>query len=336
MRMATGEADFSLLVVSLDFLPTGAPVEAYGVPILGRAEGLLLCLPHGLLDDAMVLEGEYPAGFPTWLGFGTMFEVPFVEEADDGSTIPLGLSGPVTVVDVGNEILEHCREYDPVTDSDAVIHPFHETAVQAVPQLSSLLPAVQTWIADKYEGGAPFHSAQEDPDVKAPPAVKGGPKKATAAKRITNATIMEQLNLIASQVQVLSVRQDALEKAGRASPSAKDVAGQPTGRAVKFPALSEGLPSGGGPPLSVPKVLQVVGPPPKTQMHRTPPVLAPARPEEPDALMLGATDQAQDSGQIVTALSQQSTAITALVAHLTQQDPLAELSSSSTTTSSMK
>ena len=336
VRTALGEADFSLLVVGLDFLQTGAPIEAYGIPLIARADGFLLCLPHGLFDDAMVVEGEYPEGFPSWLGIGSMFEVPFVEETEEGITIPLGLSGPVTVIDVGNEILARCREFDPVTDSDAAIHPFHETAVQAIPLMSTLLPAVQTWIADRYDGGAPFQSAQEDPETKAPPAAKTGQKKTPAGKRVTNATILEQLNLITNQVQVLAVRQDALEKAGALSPSAKGAVGQQTGRAVKFPALSEGLPSAGGPPLSVPKTLQVVGPPPKTQMHRVASSPLPALPEEPNALMLGTAEQAQDSGQIVTALSQQSTAITALVAHLTQQDPLAELSSSSTTTSSMK
>ena len=334
--MAIGEADFSLLVVGLDFLHAGAPLEAYGVPLLARAEGFLLCVPHGLFDDAMVVEGEYPAEFPSWLGIGSMFEVPFVEETDDGSTIPLGLSGPVTVIDVGNEVLARCREYDPVTDSDSSIQPFHETAVQAIPQLSSLLPAVQSWIAERYDGGAPFQSAQEDPEAKAPPPSKTGQKKAPAVKRVTNASIMEQLNLITAQMQVLTVRQDALEKAGTSSPSAKDASGQQTGRAVKFPALSEGLRSGDGPPLSVPKMLQLVGPPPKTHMHKTAAVVAPIPPEEPNALLLGTGDHAQDSGQIVTALSQQSTAITALVTHLTQQDPLADLSSGSMTTSSMK
>ena len=334
--MALSEADFSLLVVGLDFLHAGAPLEAYGVPLIPRADGFLLCLPHGLFEDAMVVEGEYPADFPSWLGIGSMFEVPFVEETDEGSTIPLGLSGPVTVIDVGNEVLARCREYDPVTDSDSPIQPFHETAVQAIPQLTSLLPAVQSWITERYDGGAPFHSAQEDPEVKAPPAAKAGQKKAPAVKRVTNASIMEQLNMITSQMQVLTVRQDALEKAGTLSPSAKGVSEQPTGRAVKFPALSDGLLSGGGPPLSVPKMLQVVGPPPKTQIHKVASTVVAVPPEKPNALLLGTGDHAQDSGQIVNALSQQSTAITALVAHLTQQDPLAELSSSSTTTSSMK
>ena len=100
VRMALSEADFSLLVVGLDSLHAGAPLEAYGVPLIPRADGFLLCLPHGLFEDAMVVEGEYPADFPSWLGIGSMFEVPFVEETDEGSAIPLGLSGPVTVIDV--------------------------------------------------------------------------------------------------------------------------------------------------------------------------------------------------------------------------------------------
>lgn len=32
----------------------------------------------------MILEGDYPAGFPSWL----RVEVPFIEEADDGRALP--------------------------------------------------------------------------------------------------------------------------------------------------------------------------------------------------------------------------------------------------------
>lgn len=61
-----------------------------------------------------------------------MFEVALVEETDDGSVVPLGIAGPVSVLDVGNELLSFCREYDPVTHSDAEITPFHESFVQAL------------------------------------------------------------------------------------------------------------------------------------------------------------------------------------------------------------
>ena len=62
-------------------------------------------------------------------------------------------------------------------------------------------------------------------------------------------------------------------------------------------------------------------------------------PEEPNALLGGDGFRAgQDSGNIVNALSQQSTALTALVAHLAQQggDPLTELQSGFSSSSSMR
>ena len=125
-----------------------------------------------------------------------------------------------------------------------------------------------SWVAERGDGGAPFLSAQEDPRGVSPVAAKASAKKA-AAKRITNAALLEQLNLLVAQVQVISTRQDALEKATSSKPSAKGAGEQHAGRSVRFPALSDGLNSGVGPPLSAPKVLEMVGPPPKTQLHRT-------------------------------------------------------------------
>ena len=105
VKMSGSGPDHTLLVVGLDFLVEGATVEVYGVPLLGRGDGFLICLPHGVIDDTMMLEGNYPASYPSWLGVGSMFEVALVEEADDGSVVPLGVAGPVSVIDVGNELL---------------------------------------------------------------------------------------------------------------------------------------------------------------------------------------------------------------------------------------
>lgn len=44
----------------------------------------------------------------------------------------------MTVIDVSDKVLGLCCEFDPVTDSDAAIVAFHETALQAIiPQTSS-------------------------------------------------------------------------------------------------------------------------------------------------------------------------------------------------------
>ena len=235
----------------------------------------------------MMLEGNYPVSYPSWLGVGSMFEVAMVEEADDGSVAPLGVAGPVSVIDVGNEVLAFCREYDPVTDSDAEVTPFHAALVQALPDVAVLTALVTSWVSERGDGRAPFLSAQENPGGQSPIAAKASAKKA-AAKRVTNAALLEQMNLLVAQVQVIGRRQDALEKATSSKPSAKGVVEQPGGRSVRFPALSDGLNSGAGPPLSVPKVLEMVGPPPKTQLHRmaSVPQLA-SQPEEPNALLLG-------------------------------------------------
>ena len=96
----------------------------------------------------------------------------------------------------------------------------------------------------------------------------------------------------------------------------------------------------GGPPLDVPKALQLIGPPPRTQLGKvqTKQVLAPQAPEDPNAVLLGLDAGDGNHGAIVNALSQQSNALTALVAHFANQssDCLTDLQSGFSTSSSMK
>ena len=57
-----------------------------------------------------------------------------VEETDDlTSTVALGIGASVLVIDVRDDILSNCREYDPVTDSLASIHGFPNDHPNSLP-----------------------------------------------------------------------------------------------------------------------------------------------------------------------------------------------------------
>ena len=199
---------------------------------------------------------------------------------------------------------------------------------------------MKQWLRERTDEASGFYSAQEDPGVAAK---KSGapPKKATAAKRVSNAALLDQMNVMMAQLQSLSVRQDALEKKTDVAPVSAGAAVAPSGGNVnRLPDLPEGLASVGGPPLDVPKALQLIGPPPRTQLGKvqTKQVLAPQAPEDPNAVLLGLDAGDGNHGAIVNALSQQSNALTALVAHFANQssDCLTDLQSGFSTSSSMK
>lgn len=130
------------------------------------------------------------------------------------------------------------------------------------------------------------------------------------------------MNVLVAQVQDLAARQEVLEKKGVKSTEPVGAATAPSaGNVDKLPAVSDGLAFAAGPPLDAPKALNLIGPPPRTRMNQAQlnAALPPPAPEEPGALMMGADHGGDPQGSIVNALSHQSNALTALVAHLASQ-----------------
>ena len=166
-----------------------------------------------------------------------------------------------------------------------------------------------------------FYSAQEDqvPVPKDPKAqgtaVPSQAKKTQPPKRITNAMIAEQLGAMNAQLLLLSQRQDRLEKAG--TTSAEVAPGPFAGQTSKLPAVSARLqnPSGVSQTVAA-KALNLLGPPPKVRNLQPALIAEGAAQDEPyDVLQSGA----EEPLGVAAALTQQSSAITALVAHLTAQ-----------------
>lgn len=342
VKFAGLREDFSLLVATLSPPVVEVVTELFVLPLLPRGGGFLACIPYGVLDESWLTDGASLEMAPTWLGVGTHFDVPLVEESDDGTPVPLGMNGPVVVVDVNDDFLNFARLFDPVTDADSEIVPYHPDNTSCIPQIHALIESVRAWLIERTDPLAGFYSAQEDPEV---PAAKGksvaAKKAGVAPKRVTNAVLMEQLAMLNNQLQLLSARQDALEQSQPVQGQpAENVSGSSSGNRNKLPDLSAGLGSVDGPQPAMAKTLQLLGPPPRTKLGQ--PSMAKVAgipPEEPNALLGGDGFRAgQDSGNIVNALSQQSTALTALGAHLAQQggDPLTELQSGFSSSSSMR
>ena len=122
LRPASG-GDPSLLVFTLPEHASSIAdeVEIYAVPVEFRQGGMLLCVPPDIVSPQVIAEGQ-TGSEEALFGPNSFFEVGLVEEAEDlMSTIALGIQARVLVIDVHDEVLAFCREYDPVTDSLASI-----------------------------------------------------------------------------------------------------------------------------------------------------------------------------------------------------------------------
>ena len=242
------------------------------------------------------------------------------------------------LVDFEDAILAALREYDPITDSTSVIMPFEEDRPLALPDFSTALGLARSWAQSSSLARANFYSAREEPET--PGLAKQVPAKKPAAKRLTMAVLSEQLGALAAQVQVLteSQLQQATAQMPRASaemsqsqPCATPAA-EPTRvpllvSSPKMPAVSQGVPAVPHRLAAAKSVLGLVGPPPKTRLPRSAPEPSLAG-GQAAGINLNAEDPfAYPQDQMLAALSQQSTALTSLVAHLATSggDPFVDL-----------
>ena len=80
-----------------------------------------------------------------------LFKLRSMEEADDLSLVELGVTVEVLVIDVTDDVLGLCREYDPVTDSTAAIHGYSFDFPAGLPDCNVLLGQAKEWIASRQE-----------------------------------------------------------------------------------------------------------------------------------------------------------------------------------------
>lgn len=296
------------------------------IPLQARSGGLLLAVPEPFLDNDMLLDAAMESHDGV-LGPSQEFTSDLCEEDDENTIVNLGRSCSVIVVDVSDEALAHLEDYDPVThDFDACLS-FDKDRPAAIPILTDVFDAIQAWLVSASTvPRVHFYSAREELEEAAP--AKTAPPKKGPPKKITNQAIMEQLASLGSQLQVLASQQEELRK-GVVLPSATPAV-VPSGLmplTAKMPSLSGTLQVPAKPLSHVAKAL---GPPPKT---KTPDVVVAAGGGLSQTPEVAEQTEASGSNLIVKAISQQSQALTALVAHLAGGDPMSELQMGSSSSS---
>ena len=298
-------------------------VEVFCIPVAHRKGGMLLAIPHSLIREEVLTAGNGVESNDNLIGPSKVMSSKLEILEPDGNTVFLEDICGFLVADFTDEVLAHMQPYDPLFEEYQHVVPFFESLPSAFPSMAGIADKVREWTSEIEAPRAVFYSAREEPDGggKAAP----GAKKA-AAKRVTNVTLMEEVENLKAQIATLKAPQ-----ASQPAPAYVTPAGDPLGGArivaPKMPGLSEGL-LRLGPGAS--KAAALVGPPPKTRAP-IPGQAVPQTSMAEDEPVLGA-DQVfagQGADQILMALAQQSSAITSLVAHLAGGgDAMSDLSAS--------
>ena len=292
--------------------------QTLALPLQARDGGLLIAVPEPFLDNDALLDAVTD-NVDGLLGPSQEFTSDLCEEDDDMNVIPLGRACSIMVLDVTDTALSQMSEYDPVTHDFDSCMPFDPDRPAALPVLNDVIEAIKNWLVSATAvPRVHFYSAREEQEEARVPK-SAAVKKSPSPKKITNQVIMEQLAALSSQLQVLASQQEDLRK-GMAGSSATHAAGVSTVAPLvsKMPSLSANLQIPAK-PLSV--VAKTLGPPPKTKV-----------PDVLGAAVGGGTSQidppeaeSSEPSMIVRAISQQSQALTALVAHLAGGDPMSDL-----------
>ena len=258
---AVGEPGLLVLEVPPEIATGEVQCASYAIPIMARRSGMLLCVPVGVLS-ADALELGNAADDDSLLGPSLRGSAPLIEELEDGAVQAVGVETEFIVADFDDRVLEFLRDYDPAHDAATEIMPFYSAAPSGLPDFEKVLDAVKNWTKDSEISRANFYSAREEPD--GPPLPKiPKTKKGAQPKRVTTATLAEQVAALTSQMQtVMSLLQSPQTPAvlreqrdGHATHAQEQtVAGLATlGPSVpKIPALSSALAAG---PRASPKDL---------------------------------------------------------------------------------
>ena len=329
---SVGEATLLVLSILGDFAASGEEGSAcFALPIVSRQGGLTLAVPVAALDAERLMD-QLTVEDGSLLGPSKSFSTPLLIEAEDGTVGPSGSEVRFMVVDFSDGILAYLMEYDSEKDDGNIIA-YDADVPHGIPSVEGLAEKVRLWAAQENVGRVHFYSAQE---VVEPVGKSVSSAKKPGPKKTTNAMLVEQISMLATQVQAISAQQlavqNVLEAALPKTPtSATRVPEQGGGLALtpKMPAISETVrvQQKFGTPImaTVQKAAMSVGLPPKV---RPPPPKQPSVVDPFAGLAQGGEAELQGAADpMVAALSQQSTALTALVAHLaSSSDPLGDFS----------
>ena len=316
-----GNATLCVLSVPSEFTGLGHSFDCFCVPVLSRNGGVLLNIPRNVFSEEILIDSSHVAEADAWLGPSKGVQTNLWLEDDSQNIVVQPTPTSSLVIDFSDAVLEMMREYDPIAEADSQITPFSDQFPSALPVPDEVLSKARAWV-EQLGSERVFYSAQEDQEESPSPkaaAKSAGVKKVATPKRVTNAQVLDQLSLLVAQVKSIAAHQDALEK-----PSAEVVTERQGGGTAVVPAVSAGLQSvAPSPGVAFAKYAKLVGPPPKV---RAPTNLIPTLPDPvAENVQPEGVPTSGDAG-LMQALSQQSSAVLALVSHLAgQQDPLSEL-----------
>lgn len=302
------------------FLKEAGVGSCYAFPILQRRGGLLLALPEGFLSEELLLDGAVD-GAEGAVGPSKVFEATLLEEDESGSLAPTEFVKSFLVVDLADDCLSDMQVFGEGIDPDQIF-PFEDSMPAAFPRVADVVPKVFEWCDSAVSGRAHFYSAREEPER---PAM---PKRATP-KRTTNAALVDQIAALSAQVKLLSDQHQEILQA-KSSSSADRVPDPVIGgsMAARLPSLAAHL----GISQTPAKASQLLGPPPRVRQTERASAIPLKRDDDPSGL--GAEVVSEDP--VVQAIATQSTALTALVAHLAGgTDALHDLSGGSSSQLSM-
>lgn len=283
------------------------------LPVIPREGGLMLALPADYLAEDAITDASLGLDEEALLGPSREFTAALIGEDEDGNEVGVGVRETFLIVDVADLGLPMMRGYDAVNDPVANDEPFSRGHPVAIVKIADVMPLVQEWVT-ALSGAArlKFYSAREEPEL-----AKASPKRAAAPKRLTTAALAERVDLLSAQLQSLIELQSGQGAVPKHPGYATHVPGPAAGAIMPATPVSAGL--GTANAADVGKAAALVGPPPKMKPPQNPLALS----QEEVLAKMGLSNPGQEvdpsnpnAASVSMALMQQSSAITALVAHL--------------------
>ena len=297
-------------------------VNAQAMVVMLRDGGFLLALPVGYLPlEVLQVSG---ADVTTMFGPHTVLQVPAIRE--DGQAVPAGSEVGVLLIDAGLEVEVGLQD----AGLDGVSVSFHEDP-SLLPDPRALLRLAKAWITSQTSARIEFYSAaeeevpltplvdeeEEEGEAAAPMMVPKSKAAAPKPKRVTMASLAEQLGSMAQILPAVVQRLDTMQSDQDALKEA--VANQQN---VVPPRPSQQPVSS-----SLQEFAKMMGTPPRVkQIAASPAIARPLVPQmdSPWTLQEQAEEAVVPGGStLAQAVLEQSKALTSLVAQLQSGgDPL--------------
>ena len=311
-------------------------LEVLALVVMKREAGVLLSIPAGCLPQSVVELGN---GGDADCLFGPSIEldIPGVV-MDGGSWVQTGTTVKTLVVDCLPDVADYMRT---LHAEEPVLTTFDPDDPLALPSLDPLVVEATKWITSHQDGRMSFYSAEEGrvtPKQRRPrsTAAKATPtgRKPERGGRVTTAAlaanleaIMETIPNLAEQISVMTKRQMALEEHLSGSLRPATLLAQPL-------SSTAGLGTAAAPGMA--SVVKALENKPKTRstapagLLASPLISKPAEVQELEDEKVAPMD-----GNLAQAVLAQSQALTTLVNQIasSQQDPLLDLTSSSSSAS---